>query len=403
MSPHALTGVFTGIFTAIDDLTPLYDELADLRHQLHRRPELAFAEHETSDLVAGKLTEWGYDVTRGIGQTGLVAQLRLGGGSKRLGLRADMDALPIREETGLPYASGIPGVMHACGHDGHTAMLLGAAKHLAATRRFSGTLNLIFQPAEERGFDSGAKAMVADGLFERFPCDMVFAMHNHPGAPQGDFLMRPGPFLAAGDRVFIKIIGVGGHAARPHLAVDPVVAAAAIVMALQTVVSRNVDPNESAVVTVGRLRSGDALNVIAAEAEIGISVRSFNSAVRTLLKERICTLVNSTAESYGAKAEIDYVEGYPVVDNAADAVTLAGNVASELVGQERVTRDFPPMMGSEDFAYMLLACPGALIRLGNGPSEGGRGLHNPRYDFHDGNLAVGAAFWSRLAERFLVG
>lgn len=231
-----------GALTQVDDLAPLHKELAGLRQHIHQHPELAFAEHETAELVAGKLSEWGYEVTRGIGGTGLVGQLRSGEGGKRLGLRADMDALPIHEKTGLSYASIIPGVMHACGHDGHTAMLLGAAKHLAATRRFSGTLNLIFQPAEERGFDSGAKAMVADGLFERFPCDRVFAMHNHPGAPQGDFLMRTGPFLAAGDRVFIKIIGVGGHAARPHLAVDPLVASAAIVMALQTVVSRNVDP-----------------------------------------------------------------------------------------------------------------------------------------------------------------
>jgi hippurate hydrolase len=388
--------------TRVDDLKPLHNELTSWRHHIHQHPELAFAEHHTADLVADKLLQWGYQVTRGIGQTGLVAQLRAGEGTGRLGLRADMDALPIQEETGLPYASATPGCMHACGHDGHTAMLLGAAKHLAATRRFSGTLNLIFQPAEERGFDSGAKAMVADGLFERFPCDMVFAMHNHPGAPQGHFLMRPGPFLAAGDRVFIKITGVGGHAARPHLAVDPLVAAAAIVMALQTVVSRNVDPNESAVVTVGRLRSGEALNVIPSEAEIGISVRSFSAAVRALLKERITALVHATAEGFGAKAEVRYVEGYPVVDNAAAAVTLAGDVATELVGAERVEREFPRMMGSEDFAYMLQACPGALVRIGNGPSEGGRGLHNPNYDFHDGNLTVGAAFWSRLAERFLV-
>jgi hippurate hydrolase len=387
--------------TRVEDLLPLQADLTALRHHIHRHPELAFNEHQTSDLVAGKLQEWGYEVTRGIGQTGLVAQLRVGNGDKRLGLRADMDALPILEDTGLPYASATPGLMHACGHDGHTTMLLGAARHLAATRRFSGTLNLIFQPAEERGFDSGGKAMVADGLFTRFPCDMVFAMHNHPGAPQGHLMMRTGPFLAAGDRVFIKVIGVGGHAARPHLSVDPLVASAAIVMALQTVVSRNVDPNESAVVTVGRLRSGDALNVIPADAEIGISVRSFSPAVRALLKERITALVTSTAEAYGATVEIRYIEGYPVVDNAASAVALAGEVATELMGADRVVHDFPKMMGSEDFAYMLQACPGALIRIGNGPSEGGRGLHNPRYDFHDGNLTVGAAFWSRLAERFL--
>jgi hippurate hydrolase len=387
--------------TRLADLLPLQDELAALRQHLHRHPELAFAEHDTSALVAARLQDWGYEVTRGIGRTGVVARLRVGSGRNRLGLRADMDALPIHEETGLPYASSKPGLMHACGHDGHTAMLLGAAKHLATTRNFSGTLHLIFQPAEERGFDSGAKAMVADGLFERFPCDMVFAMHNHPGAPQGHFMMRPGPFLAAGDRAFVRIVGVGGHAARPHQTVDPLVASAAIVMALQTVVSRNVDPIESAVVTVGRLHAGDALNVIPADAEIGLSVRSFNALVRALLKQRITTLVHSTAESYGAKAEIEYVEGYPVVDNAAAAVALAAEVADELVGTERVVRDFPRMMGSEDFAYMLQACPGALVRIGNGPADGGRGLHNPRYDFDDGNLAVGAAFWSRLTETFL--
>jgi hippurate hydrolase len=387
--------------TRVEDLAPQHDELAGWRRHIHRHPELAFAEHKTSDLVADKLAQWGYEVTRGIGGTGVVAQLRVGPGTRRLGLRADMDALPIQEETGLPYASTVPGCMHACGHDGHTTMLLGAARHLAATRRFSGTLNLIFQPAEERGFDSGAKAMLADGLFERFPCDSVYAMHNHPGAPQGHLMMRPGAFLAAGDRVFITIAGVGGHAGRPHLAVDPLVAAAAIVMALQTVVSRNVDPGESAVVTVGRLRSGDALNVIPAEAEIGISVRSFSPAVRALLRERITALVHATAEGYGTKAEIRYVEGYPVLENDAAAVDLAGQVASVLVGADRVSLDVPRMRGSEDFAYMLQACPGALIRIGNGPSDGGRGLHNPRYDFHDGNLTVGAAFWSRLAERYL--
>ena len=387
--------------TRVEDLAPQHDELAGWRQHIHRHPELAFAEHETSELVAGKLAQWGYEVTRGIGGTGLVAQLRVGQGTRRLGLRADMDALPIQEETGLPYASTVAGCMHACGHDGHTTMLLGAARHLAATRRFSGTLNLIFQPAEERGFDSGAKAMLADGLFERFPCDMVFAMHNHPGAPQGQLLMRPGPFLAAGDRVFITLTGVGGHAGRPHLAVDPLVAAAAVVMALQTVVSRNVDPGESAVVTVGRLRSGDALNVIPAEAEIGISVRSFSAAVRALLRERITALVNATAAGYGVTAAIRYVEGYPVVENDPAAIALAGQVAGDIVGEDRVDLEFPRMMGSEDFAYMLQVCPGALVRIGNGPSDGGRGLHNPRYDFHDGNLAVGAAFWSRLAEQFL--
>lgn len=386
----------------VQDLLPLQGELAEIRHHIHRHPELAFAEHDTGNYVAALLEDWGYAVTRGVGRTGLVAVLRAGDGPRCLGLRADMDALPIQEDTGLPYASVHSGVMHACGHDGHTAMLLGAAQHLARTRRFSGTLNLIFQPAEECGFDSGGKAMVEDGLFDRFPCDRVYAMHNHPGAPQGHFLMRDGPFMAAGDRVYITITGVGGHAARPHLAVDPVVVASAIVMALQTVVSRNVDPAELAVVTVGRLRAGDALNVIPAEAELGISVRSFNPVVRALLKERIAALAQGTAESYGAKALVRHVEGYPVVNNDPAATDFAAQVATGLVGETCVVRDFPRLMGCEDFAYMLQARPGALVRIGNGPAEGGRGLHNPRYDFHDGNLATGAAFWSRLAEMYLV-
>lgn len=388
-------------YTEVADLLPLQDELAAIRHHIHRHPELAFNEHGTAGYIADKLREWGYAVTTGIAGTGLVATMRAGTGSRRLGLRADMDALPIQEATGLPYASANAGVMHACGHDGHSAMLLGAALRLARTRSFSGTLNLIFQPAEERGFDSGGKAMVEAGLFDRFPCDMVFAMHNHPGEPQGNFMFRPGPFMAAGDRVFVKIKGVGGHAARPHHTVDPLVAASAVVMALQTIVSRNVDPNDPAVVTVGRLRAGDALNVIPAEAEIGISVRSFSPAVRALLKDRICTVIHATSQAYGATAEIEYIEGYPTVVNEPGATAFAAEVATELVGETRVVRDFPQLMGSEDFAYMLQVCPGALIRIGNGPASDGRGLHNPGYDFHDGNLAIGAALWCRLAERFL--
>jgi hippurate hydrolase len=388
-------------YTRIDELMPYEQELVAIRRHLHQHPELAFAEHGTSDFVAGKLQEWGYEVSRGIAGTGLVGTLRVGQGTRRLGLRADMDALPIQEATGVNHASLAPGRMHACGHDGHMTMLLGAARYLARHRTFSGTLHLIFQPAEERGFDSGGKAMVEAGLFDRFPCDMVYAMHNHPGAPQGRFMMRSGPFTAAGDRVFVKIFGVGGHAARPHLSVDPLVAAAAIVTSLQTVVARNVDPAESAVVTVGRLRAGDALNVIPAEAEIGISVRSYSPQMRALLKERITALITGTAQAHGTRAEIDYIEGYPVLVNAPEAVELAAEVARDLVGADSVDVNFPPSMGSEDFAYMLQRCPGALVRIGNGPSDGGRGLHNARYDFDDRNLPYGAAFWSQLAERFL--
>ncbi|OAE56768.1 amidohydrolase [Achromobacter xylosoxidans] len=387
--------------TTLADLQDLKPELTALRRALHQQPELAFQEHATSARVAGLLAQWGYEVVTGLAGTGLVATLRAGSGGRRLGLRADMDALPIAETTGLAYASQAEGRMHACGHDGHMAMLLGAARHLARTRNFSGVLHLIFQPAEERGFDSGAKRMVEEGLFQRFPCDMVLAMHNHPGAPVGQFLSRSGPFMAAGDRVFVKLIGNGGHAARPHLATDPVVAAAAIVMALQTVVSRNIDPSQAAVVSVGRLRAGDALNVIPGEAEIGISVRSFSPQVRARLRERIVQICESTAESHEASVKIDYVEGYPVVDNADAPTALALAVARELVGDDRVTGDMPPLMGSEDFAYMQQAVPGALVRLGNGPASGGRALHNANYDFNDDNLCVGAAFWSRLAETYL--
>ncbi|RYF06456.1 MAG: amidohydrolase [Comamonadaceae bacterium] len=388
-------------YTRIDQLLPYEQELVAVRRHLHQNPELAFGEHATSDFIADRLAEWGYEVTRGIGGTGLVGTLRQGDGARSLGIRADMDALPIQEATGPAHASCVPGLMHACGHDGHMTMLLGAARYLARHRNFSGTLHLIFQPAEERGFDSGGKAMVEEGLFERFPCDAVYALHNHPGAPQGRFLMRSGAFMAAGDRVFIKIVGVGGHAARPHLAVDPLVAASAIVMSLQTVVARNVDPAELAVVTVGRLRAGDALNVIPADAELGISVRSFSDAVRALLKERITAVVEGVAQAHGCRAEINYVQGYPVVVNDAQAVELAAEVAADLVGPDAVDDDFPKLMGSEDFAYMLQRRPGALVRIGNGPADDGRGLHNPRYDFNDLNLPFGAAFWCQLTERFL--
>lgn len=387
--------------TTVADLDDLRDELIALRRSLHQLPELAFQEHATSARVGKLLSAWGYEVDTGLAGTGLVATLRAGAGARRLGLRADMDALPITEATGLPYASQTEGHMHACGHDGHMAMLLGAARHLARTRYFSGTLHLIFQPAEERGFDSGAKRMVQEGLFKRFPCDMVLAMHNHPGAPAGQFLTRRGPFMAAGDRVFVTVIGHGGHAARPHLAVDPVVAAAAIVMALQTVVSRNIDPSQAAVVSVGRLRTGEALNVIPGIAELGISVRSFSPDVRARLRERIVRICESTAECHGASVQIDYVEGYPVVDNAEAPTALAVEVARELAGADGVVADMPPLMGSEDFAYMQQAVPGALIRIGNGPATGGRALHNANYDFNDDNLCMGAAFWSRLAETYL--
>lgn len=344
-------------------------------------------------------------MTRGVGKTGVVGTLKVGDGvgnsARSIGIRADMDALPIVEETGLPYASATHGKMHACGHDGHTTMLLGAAQHLAATRRFSGTVHLYFQPAEESGVDSGAKKMIEDGLFERFPCDAVFGVHNHPGAEPGVFLFRKGPFMSAGDKAVITIEGVGGHAARPHLTVDPVVVASSIVMALQTIVARNVDPAQPAVVTVGSMHAGTANNVIASTARLELSVRSFSPDVRALLKKRIAELAHAQAESYGAKATVEYIEGYPVVINSEAETDFAVEVARELVGHDKVVAQADLLMGSEDFAFMLQKRPGTFLRIGNGVGEDGCMVHNPHYDFNDTNLPVGAAFWARLVERYL--
>jgi hippurate hydrolase len=388
-------------YCEVADLAGSAEELSAIRHHIHQHPELAYEELETAALVAQKLEQWGYRVTTGVGQTGVVGSLTVGEGARSIGIRADMDALPIHEQTGLPYASQRQGKMHACGHDGHTTMLLGAAKYLAETRRFSGTVHLYFQPAEEHGINSGALSMIRDGLFERFPCDAVFGLHNHPGAPAGKFLFRRGPLQAAGDNVYITIKGNGGHAARPHLTVDPVVVASSIVMGLQTIVARNVDPTQSAVVTVGVLQAGTANNVIPGHARLELSVRSFSPEMRALLKERITGLVHQQAASYGAEAEIDYCMGYPVVINNDRETAFAIEVAKELVGADMVEPHTDLLMGSEDFAYMLQARPGCFLRLGNGDGEDGCMVHNPAYDFNDRNLPIGAAYWARLVERFL--
>ncbi|TCG06106.1 amidohydrolase [Paraburkholderia steynii] len=387
--------------TEITDLEPAAAALRDIRHHIHHHPELAYEEVATAALVAEKLEAWGWQVTRGVGKTGVVGTLKVPDGTRSIGLRAAMDALPITEQTGLPYASGTHGKMHACGHDGHTAMLLGAAQHLAKTRRFSGTVHLYFQPAEESGIDSGAKKMIEDGLFERFPCDAVFGVHNHPGAEPGKFLFRKGAFMAAGDKATITIEGVGGHAARPHLTVDPIVIASSIVMALQTIVARNVNPSQPAVVTVGTMHSGVANNVIPSSAKLELSVRSFSPEVRALLKERITELAESQAASYGGKAHVEYVDGYPVVVNTDAETEFAIEVARELVGAENVEPNADILMGSEDFAFMLEQRPGSFLRLGNGVGEDGCMVHNPHYDFNDRNLPVGAAYWARLVERYL--
>lgn len=388
-------------YTTIPELADDAESLREIRHHIHQHPELAYEEFATSTLVAEKLTEWGWQVTRGIGGTGVVGTLKAGDGPRSIGLRADMDALPIVEQTGKPYASAMPGKMHACGHDGHTTMLLGAARQLARTKRFSGTVHLYFQPAEEYGVPSGAQKMIADGLFERFPCDAVFGVHNHPGVPPGVFLFRKGAFMAAGDKVTITIEGLGGHAARPHLTVDPVVVASSVVMALQTIVARNVDPSQPAVVTIGSLHAGTANNVIPNSATMELSVRSFSEDVRALLKRRISALVEAQAASYGAKAVVKYEEGYPVVVNTDAETEFAAQVARELVGEENVVGNADILMGSEDFAFMLQQRPGSFLRIGNGAGEDGCMVHNPHYDFNDKNLPIGAAYWTRLVERYL--
>lgn len=388
----------TNQFASISDFDDKAAELAAARQHLHAHPELSFQEYETAEYVAGRLERWGYDVTRNVGGLGVVGRLRQGSDGRSIAIRADMDALPITEATGLPYASRVSGTMHACGHDGHTAMLLGAAEYLARTRHFNGTVNLIFQPAEEAGKGSGAQAMIADGLFERFPCDAIFGLHNHPGAPVGSFLMRAGPLMAASDTVTIKITGRGGHASRPHLTVDPIVTAANIVMTLQTVISRNINPTETAVITVGTIHGGTASNVIPEDAEITLSVRSFSAEVRDSLERRIRGIVTSVAQAHGATVEIDYERGYPVVTNSVPETAFATEVVAELVGQDKVSV-CPLIPGSEDFSYFLEHKPGCFLRLGNG--EDSAMLHNSKYDFNDGNLTVGAALWARLTERFL--
>ncbi|MER9078018.1 M20 aminoacylase family protein [Mesorhizobium sp. M0895] len=384
-------------FADVSDFADKAAELAAARQHLHAHPELSFQEHETAAYVAERLESWGYEVTRNVGGLGVVGRLRQGSG-RSIAIRADMDALPITEATNLPYASQASGKMHACGHDGHTTMLLGAAEYLARTRHFNGTVNLIFQPAEEAGKGSGAQAMIADGLFERFPCDAIFGLHNHPGAPAGSFLMRAGPLMAASDTVTIKIAGRGGHASRPHLTVDPIVAAANIIMTLQTVVSRNVNPIETAVVTVGTIHGGTASNVIPEQAEITLSVRSFSVEIRDRLEQRIRSITALVAQAHGATVEIDYERGYPVVVNSESETSFATDVAVELVGQDKVSV-CPLIPGSEDFSYFLEHKPGCFLRLGNG--EDSAILHSSKYDFNDGNLTVGAALWARLTERFL--
>ncbi len=374
-------------------------ELVALRQDLHAHPELGLEEVRTSEVIARELDALGYTVSRGLAKTGLVATLTNGTGSRSVGIRADIDALPIVEETGLPYASKTPGLMHACGHDGHTAMLLGAARAIAERRNFEGTVHLIFQPAEENF--GGARIMVEEGLFDRFPCDAVFALHNDPDAPFGTFIFRDGPIMAAVDECRITVHGLGGHGAEPQATADPIVAGASIVLALQTIVSRNIHPMDPTVVTVGAFNAGAASNVIPARAELIVGVRSFDPDVRDELERRIRLVAEGQAASYGMSATVDYQRSYDATINHKAETDFLRDLATRFAGAEQV-REMPrPSMGSEDFAYMLRERPGSYFFLGGRTSEADRPLHHPGYNFNDDLLPIGAAFWTELVETYL--
>ncbi len=380
----------------INRLADLTDEITAWRRDFHENPETLYDTVRTAGRVAELLESFGVDeITTGIGQTGVVGVIkgRNGGAGKTIGLRADMDALPIEETTGKPYASKVPGKMHACGHDGHTAMLLGAAKYLAETRNFDGTVIVIFQPAEEGG--AGAKAMIDDGLLTRWPIEEVYGMHNYPGMPVGEFGITRGAIMAATDEFRIEITGRGGHAAKPHETIDPIVVGAHIVTMLQTIASRNADPLESVVVSVTVFEAGNAFNVIPQDATLRGTIRTLSPDVRDQAEARLRTIVGSAADAFGAQVEIHFRRGYPVTMNHADQADFAADIAEGIAGQGKVDRDVDPMMGGEDFAYMLEECPGAYILAGNGDSAG---LHHPDYDFNDELIPVGSSYWVKLVE-----
>ena len=382
----------------VNRIADLHDDVTAWRRDLHRHPELMYDVTRTAGVVAEKLREFGCDeVVTGIGRTGVVGLIKgRKSGAKTIGLRADMDALPIEEATGLAYASTVPGKMHACGHDGHTAMLLGAARYLTETRNFTGSVAVIFQPAEEGG--AGGKAMLDDGMMDRFGIAEVYGMHNYPGMPVGQFGIRAGAMMAATDSVTIDIEGVGGHAARPHLGIDTVLVAAQIINAIQSIVSRNVDPLKAGVVSITMVQAGNTDNVIPQTVQLRGTVRSLEPDVRELIGRRLHQVVESTAAAYGAKAKLTLKRGYPVLVNHEQQTDFAASVAREIVGDKNVDNALPPMMGAEDFAFMLNERPGAFIWVGNGDSAG---LHHPKYNFNDDVIPVGTSYWVRLAETAL--
>ena len=388
---------------AIDHIRQRHDALSAFRRDLHAHPELGFEEHRTVERVTAELDKLGVEYHTGIGKTGVVAVIpgRVATSGRSIGLRADMDALPMHEETGLAHASVFKGRMHACGHDGHTTMLLAAGQYLAQTRNFDGTAYLIFQPGEE-GM-GGGKAMVDDGLFTRFPADEIYALHNWPALPPGTIAVRPGPMMAAADKIEIHIEGRGGHGAHPYLAIDPVLVAGHIITAAQSIVSRNVSPIDTAVVSLCAMHAGNlaSMSVIPRDARLVGTVRTFRPQTQDAIEKRLTELVQSIAAAFGANATLKYERMYPATVNSEAQATFAAHVADGIVGRENVVRDLEPSMGSEDFSFMLRERPGAYARLGQGGAEGGCFLHNTRYDFNDGVIPVGAAYLASLAESAL--
>jgi amidohydrolase len=389
--------------TPVDFLRDEHAELTALRRDLHAHPELGFEEHRTAEVVTRELDRLGVEYHAAVGKTGVVAVIRgnRDESGRSIGLRADMDALPMHEENDFAHASRFKGRMHGCGHDGHTAMLLGTARYLAATRRFDGTAYLIFQPGEE-GF-AGGKAMVDDGLFERFPADEIYALHNWPGLPPGTIAVRPGPMMAAADRIEIHIEGRGGHGAHPYMAIDPVLVAGHMITAAQSIVARNVSPLDTAVVSLCAMQAGNlaAMSVIPRDAKLVGTVRTFRPQTQDMIERRLNDLVHSIAAAFGAKATLKYERVYPATINTEREAEFAARVADALIGPENVVRDLEPSMGSEDFSFMLQQRPGAYARLGQGGAEGGCFLHNSRYDFNDDVIPLGAGYLAALAEHAL--
>ena len=383
----------------LDDVKQQHAALTNLRRDIHAHPELAFDEHRTAALVADRLEAAGIETHRGIGRTGVVGVIRAGSSKRAIGLRADMDALPMQERNTFPHHSKHPGRMHACGHDGHTAMLLGAAEHLARHPDFDGTVVFIFQPAEEG--DGGGREMVEDGLFERFPVDAVFGLHNWPGLPAGSFAVHAGPVMASADRFDIEVLGHGAHAAMPHLGVDPVVAGSALVQALQTIVTRTLDPLDPAVLSVTQFHAGEAYNVIPDRARITGTVRAFSTEVQSQIEGAMQRICQGVGAAYNVNVRFNYIRGYPATINTPDEAALCVEVARALVGEGSVRTDLKPSMGAEDFAYFLHEKPGCYVWLGNGPGEGGCTLHNPNYDFNDAVIPTGVSYWVGLVDRLL--